>query len=61
MMDYLLPYAYQRLFALTSKFLRIYLGGFAYMVIIGKGHSVLDIWPKTSNQGTGTEDIILRS
>lgn len=61
MMEYLLPYAYQRLFILTSKFLQIYLGGFVYMVIIGKEHLVLYIWPETSNQGIGTEDIILRS
>lgn len=31
------------------------------MVIIGKGHSVSDIWLGTSNQDTGIEDIILRS
>ena len=30
-----------------------------YMVITGKGRLGPDIWPKTLNQGTGTEDIIL--
>ena len=29
------------------------------MIITGKEHSGPDIWPKTPNQGTGIEDIIL--
>ena len=32
-----------------------------YMVIIGKGHSGLDIWPRTLNLDIGIEDIILRT
>ncbi len=31
----------------------------AYMVMIGKRCSGPNIWPKTSNQGIGTEEIIL--
>lgn len=31
----------------------------AYMLITGKEHLGPDIWPETSNQGTGIKDIIL--
>ncbi len=31
----------------------------ACMVITGEGRSGPDIWPETSNQGTGTENMIL--
>ena len=30
----------------------------ACMLITGEGRSGLDIWPETSNQDTGTEDMI---
>lgn len=33
----------------------------AFIVIIGKGHSSLNIWQETPNQGTDTEDIILKT
>ncbi len=31
----------------------------AYMVMTGEGRSGLDIWPKTPNQDTSTEEMIL--